>query len=112
MAEVRVEQVGSLTIAYASGELTATDAGDFAEALRDYASGAGARLAIDLSGMKMVDSSGLAALINLVNRARLSGGRVVLVAPSSFVAGIFNITRLDTWFDICKSIDDAKSKLG
>lgn len=111
MADVRIEKHGKLPVAYLSGEVTSADAADVNDALREFVEGPTGRLAIDLSQLKMIDSSGLAALINLVNRARLSGGRVVLVAPSPFVASVFSVTRLDTWFDIVPTIDQAVSHL-
>ena len=52
----------------------------------------------------MIDSSGLSSLISLVTRARLTKGRVVLVSPSPFVAGIFRMTHLDHWYDTAAAI--------
>ena len=60
----------------------------------------------------MIDSSGLAALISVVTHARLSRARVVLLAPSPFVAGVFGVTNLDRWFEICADLDEAARLLG
>jgi anti-anti-sigma factor len=60
----------------------------------------GSAMVIDLTGMPTVDSSGLSQLIGLATHARLSESRVVLFGPTAFVAGLFELTRLNTWFDI------------
>jgi anti-anti-sigma factor len=106
--ELRLDEHGPFTIAALSGDFGAADAPSFLETLHDAVSGAGAALAIDLAGLTAIDSTGLSALINLVARARLTQGRVVLVAPPPFVTGIFNATHLDRWFEICERLDLAE----
>ena len=69
-------------------------------------------LAVELSGLESIDSSNLSVLINLATRARLAGASVVLVAPSPFVRGILEVTRLITWFDVCDSVEDVAVKFG
>ena len=109
--DIQVDRSGSIAVARVSGELIGGDVERFTEELTEHVSGEGSALAVDLSALELIDSNGLAALMNLVTRARLSEGRVVLVNPSAFVAGIFSVTRLDTWFDICNTLEEAKRKL-
>lgn len=104
--EIRIDDSGPFVSAALAGEFGADDVEAFKEILHGYATGEGAALAIDTSELSVMDSSGLSALIDLVTRGRLSRARVVLVAPSAFVAGILSVTRLDTWFEICQSLDD------
>jgi len=109
--DIQIDRGGAITVARVSGELIGEDVERFTEELTELVSGEGSALAVELSELELVDSNGLAALMNLVTRARLSEGNVVLVSPSAFVAGIFSVTRLDTWFDICNTLDEAKRKL-
>ena len=69
------------------------------------------KLAIELTGMTNINSLGLSELINVVIRARLSRSRVVLVSPSQFVRGVFEVTRLDRWFEIVDDLDAAFAAL-
>ena len=62
------------------------------------------------AGFTVVDIDD-AALINLATRARLGGGNIALVSPSAFVHGVMQATRLDTWFDICESVELARKTL-
>ena len=109
--ELQVDRNGPFAVARLSGELASQDAQTLCDSLHDCISGPGAKLARDLSALNSGDSSGLSALINLVTRARLGGGQVVMVAPTSFVTGVFNVTRLDTWFDICPDLETAARRL-
>jgi len=63
-------------------------------------------------GVTLIDSTGLSLLMSLVSRARLANGAIVLVSPTKFVKSIFAVTKLDTWFDMAESLDEAKAKLG
>lgn len=98
-------------VARLTGSLRAADAPELTDTLIDHAVGAQARLAIELSNLAALDSSGLGALIQLVTRARMTGGRVVLVSPSTFVSGVFEVTHLNSWFEICTTLDEAALKL-
>ena len=109
--ELQIDHNEPFPVARVSGELGALDAGRFIDTLFDYVSGQGKKLAIELSELQSIDSSGLSALISLVTRARLGGGEVVLVAPTSFVSGVFSTARLDTWFDLCPTLDEAEQRL-
>ena len=109
--EIQVDSSGSFPVAKITGELSGTEVERFTDELHEFVAGQGATLAADLSSLDLIDSQGLAALMNLVTRARLSGGKVVLVKPSAFVKGIFHVTRLDTWFDICDSLEEAEKRL-
>ncbi|UCE62279.1 MAG: STAS domain-containing protein [Phycisphaerales bacterium] len=109
--EIQIDSSGPFPVANITGELVGTEVERFAEELHELVAGQGAALAVVLSSLDLIDSKGLAALMNLVTRARLSDGKVVLVKPSAFVEGIFNVTRLDTWFDICDNLEQAGQRL-
>lgn len=92
-----------------SGALSGLDADQLGEALGELPYGEGARIAIEMSGLRSIDSNGLAVLIAVVTRSRLTHGRVVLVAPSPFVAGVLSVTRLDGWFEVCGDLAAAEN---
>ncbi len=98
------------TVARLTGELGTTDVARFIDTLYEYAAGDGAMLAVDLSGLDAIDSRGLSALIQLVTRSRMSQARVILVGPNPMVGGVLNVTRLDTWFEVCATLDEAATR--
>ena len=110
MLKTEIDTSGPFVLAKLCGDLRSPDTEQFTEDLQDHVSGDHAKLVIDLTGLTMIDSTGLSALISLVTRARLSQGRVLLVAPPPLVSGVLNVTRLDTWFDICHTLDEASRR--
>jgi anti-anti-sigma factor len=109
--DLEIDKTGPITVASVSGSLTGDDVERFAEELYEVSVGADAALALDLSAIDLIDSCGLSALINLTTRARLSHAKVAFVRPSAFVQSIFNATRLNLWFDICESLEEARGRL-
>lgn len=64
-------------------------------------------LVVDMSGVSYMDSSGVATLVEAMKLARAAGTRLVLCAMNDRVRGIFEIARLDQYFTIVPSLDDA-----
>jgi anti-sigma B factor antagonist len=62
---------------------------------------------IDLSELKLINSTGLGALITLLTRVRRRGGDLFLANPSSYINNLLLITKLNTIFHIHPSVDDA-----
>ena len=108
---IRDNADAAYTVASVVGELRADGADDFAERLHPLVAGHGARLLLDLSRLERIDSAGLSCLLTLGTRARLSGGRMILVAPMPMVAGVLEVTRLDTWFEIAQNLEEAERRI-
>jgi anti-sigma B factor antagonist len=64
-------------------------------------------VAIDLSQVTYIDSSGIAALVEGFQNARGKGQRFNLVAVSKPVFAVLELARLDRVFPMFASIDDA-----
>jgi anti-sigma B factor antagonist len=64
----------------------------------------------DLAGVDYIDSSGLGQFISIWTTVRSRGGHVTILNPSSRVQRLFEITRLNTVFEICKLELDAVEK--
>lgn len=63
------------------------------------------RLAIDLSGVDLIDSIGLGVLIGALRRVRAVDGELVLVVPEPRVRAAFAATDLDGVFTIEDALD-------
>ncbi len=111
MVDIHIDSGGAFPIARVTGELTGSGNEGFVEDLHPLVCSDGAKIVLELSGVNMIDSSGLSSIMNIVSRARLTQGIVVLVAPSPFVSGVFSATRLDAWLDICRTVEEAVTRL-
>ena len=58
------------------------------------------KIVINLGSVPYMDSSGVASLVKVLSRARRSGVQLILVEMTDRVRGVFEITRLETVFDI------------
>jgi anti-sigma B factor antagonist len=71
----------------------------------------GGSLALDLSRVGFIDSSGLGVLTGLHGEADRLGGRLVIVMPSGSARQIFPLTRTETLFTLVETLDDARAAL-
>jgi anti-sigma B factor antagonist len=65
------------------------------------------RLVIDLSDVSYIDSAGLAALIQAMQKVEGYGGKFLLAGLQETVRSIFEISRLDQVFQIFPDADAA-----
>lgn len=64
-------------------------------------------VAVDLSAVTYIDSSGIAALVEGFQNARGKGQRFALVAVSRPVHAVLELARLDRVFPIFPTVDEA-----
>lgn len=62
---------------------------------------------IDLTGVGYMDSSGVASLVKLLSRVRQKGVSLKLAGLTDRVRNIFEITRLDSVFEIHGTCEEA-----
>lgn len=68
-------------------------------------------IAVDLSAVTMIDSSGVASLLEAYQTARKRGKKLVLAAPPETVKRVLKLARLDTVFQVVDDVADAKQAL-
>ena len=67
------------------------------------------RLVVDLSAVEYMDSSGVATLVETLQRVRRYRGELLLVSPNERVRSIFQIARLDSFFRIVDGRPEAQA---
>ena len=79
------------------GEITAANAGHVWESTREYLESPKAErdLALDLSGVRFIDSSGLSLLIRAKKLARQQGGKLVFRGVQPAVKNVIQISHLN-----------------
>ena len=65
------------------------------------------RIVFDMSGVKRIDSTGIGRFIYCLNKVQESGGRLWMAGAQGYVRECFRVTRLDTIFQFCATVDDA-----
>ena len=102
-----VRRVDQATIVEVVGEIDLNESLEFQRVLLALMDENPDRIVIDLSGVSYMDSSGVASLIKLLSRARKAKTSLYLVGMVERVRSISEITRLDSVFDICGSVEEA-----
>lgn len=77
--------------------------------IRQEMGGSTHKVVIDLDGVEYMDSSGLATLVEAMRNANNDKSRLVLCNMNPKVSAIFEIARLDSFFSIVASRDEAIS---
>lgn len=95
-----VRRAGQATIVEVVGDIDLHSSPEFQRALLTVLDENPQRVVINLSGVPYMDSSGVASLVKLLSRVRKGGVDLYLVSLSERVRSIFQITRLDSVFDI------------
>lgn len=91
------------------GRLNVVAASALREQLRDQVSSGNIRLVVDMSGVDLIDSAGLSALISGLKDARQAGGSLHITQPSKQVRHLLTLTNLNRVFEPCDATDGTVS---
>lgn len=105
--ELSHESRGPVEVVTISGKLDAAVASRARDRLRGLIEAGRKQLAVDLSGVAFIDSSGLSALVTAFKAARNGGGDVALCGLQPTVRSIMELTRLHHVFGIFGDVSAA-----
>ncbi len=105
--DIKVRHTESVTIVELAGSLDISSTHQLRQALADTISDKSALVVINLRNLYFVDSSGLAALVQGLKRAREYQGNLCLCSLQPPVRLILELTRFDKVFEIFVSEKDA-----
>ncbi len=90
-----------------TGEIHVSTAPEFSTRLNSAIARGKTAVVLDLSGVEFIDSTGLSVLLNGLRRVTRQRGRMAIVCRNPTVLRLFEITRLDTTFDIHPTREEA-----
>lgn len=102
--DVTTEARDGVTLVVLGGELDIYTVASFRTDLEQL-DPASTQLVIDLSDVTLLDSSGLGALVSLLNRAREGEGQLGLICPHRRLRRVFEITGLRRAFVFGDDLD-------
>ena len=94
-----------------SGEIHVSTAPEFSRRLEAAIARGKTGLVLDLSPTEFIDSTGLSVLLNGLRRVTRARGTMVLACANPTVLRLFEITKLDSTFEILPSCDEAIERL-
>jgi anti-sigma B factor antagonist len=93
------------------GEVHVSTAPEFSERLNDAIAGGKTGVVIDMTGVDFIDSTGLSVLLNALRRVTRQQGTLALAVSNPTVLRLFEITRLDSTFDILPDRETAIARV-
>lgn len=98
------------TTLHVRGELDALSASELRPLLDRVVEDRRKDVTVDLSQLRLVDSSGVGALVSLYKRVRAAGGHVEFTGVTSQPLVIFKMLRLDVVFGIKQEPEPSKAE--
>lgn len=108
--DVSVTRSDELTVIVLAGELDIYTVAGFRTDIEDVDASC-CTLVIDLTDVSLLDSSGLGALVSLLNQSRSGTGRLGLVCPHRRLRRVFEITGLRRAFIFGDDLDEVRAAL-
>lgn len=105
------ERVGDVTVLEVTRELTMENRGDLKEAVLRRLERGDRKFVFDFERTGFIDSSGLGALVSLSKKVREEEGELRLAGLNEELRTLFELTRLDTLFQISDSRSAALGEL-
>ena len=98
--EIKEKKSGDIIIVYINGEIDITTSPDVRKFFDRITKDKSSKIVINLAKVSYIDSSGLATLVEGLQRMRSYGGKMRLTNLSDKVKSLFEITKLEKLFEI------------
>ncbi len=105
------EEEGDLVVVALKGDIDLEYSGEVREALLEAVGPAVRGVIVDMSGVTMIDSSGVASLLEAFQTARKRGKDFILAAAGDPVMRVLKLARLDTVFQMVTDVAQAKQEM-
>ena len=105
--DVKVRHIQNVIILELAGRLDVSNSHQLRQVMIDVISGESAQVVVNLRDLYFIDSSGLAALVLGLKRAREHQGNLCICSMQPPVRMIFEMTRFDKVFEIFISEENA-----
>lgn len=99
-APFEVKKSPNATTLIVRGSLDINTAPALAEEIDKICAGKPSKVECDLSGLDLIDSSGVAALVKLYKGVRSGGGAIAIVGARDQPLAIFKLLRMDKVFNL------------
>lgn len=104
---VKDRKVGDVVVLSVDGEINFNSSPDFRKAFLKVLDSKAKKVVINLSNVAYVDSSGLATLVEALQKIKGASGKLRLTNLSAKVKSLFEITKLEKLFEIFLTEEEA-----
>jgi anti-sigma B factor antagonist len=108
---IDVEDFDSVKLLRLRGELTGEHRKALVEAVTDLLAETNRGIIIDLEHISYMNSAGLSELVRLAAQANVQEQRLILANPSAYIVGVLEMTKLNRFFELCTTTEEAFRRL-
>jgi anti-sigma B factor antagonist len=98
--DINLRKTDNATILDLNGPFIMADAPNFKGRIREVLDSGAKHLAVNLSAVSYLDSSGIGAIVSAFSAVKGAGGQCRFFAPSAQVLKVLKMVRLDTVLDL------------
>lgn len=109
--QIEMVDLGSTVVVKASGMAAVEVVGQLSRALQEAAGKKPALLALDITGLSFISSTGLGGIVAAHVTCQKNNIAMALINPKPFIREILNLTKLSSLFNIYDSVADAEQQL-
>ncbi len=110
--QIEMSEHGSTVLIKVSGMAAVEVVGQFSRALQEAAARKPRLLAVDLSGLSFISSTGLGGIVAAHVTCRKNDTLLCLIHPKPFLREILDLTKLSSLFEICDTVAEAEQLAG
>jgi anti-sigma B factor antagonist len=99
----RISDSGGIVLVEVDGELIVGNREELKQSVLERVGAGERKFVVDFQQSSYIDSSGLGALVSLSRKIRESGGELRLAGLNEDLRTLFELTKLDTLFQISES---------
>ncbi len=99
----RISEIGGIVLVEVNGELIVGNRENFKQVVLERLNAGDRKFVVDFQESSYIDSSGLGALVSLSRKIRELGGALRLAGLNEDLRTLFELTKLDTLFQISDS---------
>jgi anti-anti-sigma factor len=103
--ELKLNQVGSIKIIEISGKYDIESTEEFESIFNKQLESKPQIVAIDMTKLDYIDSSGIGSLIKCLNSLKNKNGKMILVGIKPMIMNVFKLAKLDMFFEILSKMD-------
>lgn len=102
-----ISKQGDISVVAIEGQLIVSNRQELKQKMLEELEGGGRKFLVDFTATGYIDSSGLGVLVSLSKKIREQGGELRLAGLNDDLRTLFELTKLDTLFQITDSRDQA-----
>lgn len=103
--DIKVSQVGKIIIIELGGKYDIESTEEFESIFQKQLESKPELIAVEMSRLEYIDSSGIGSLIKCLNNLKSKNGKLVLVGMKPMILNVFKLAKLDFFFEILSSLE-------